>query len=51
MVLIVELAISFALCLLCTGLVWSARPLHTWTFTLAFGISFLLDVLGAVFSV
>jgi hypothetical protein len=51
MLLIVKLAISLALCLLCTALVWSARPLHTWIFALTFGMSFILDVLGVVFSV
>jgi hypothetical protein len=50
MVLIVELGISLALCLLCTSLVWGAKPLKTWFVAVVFGVSFVLDILGAVFS-
>jgi len=50
MVFIVESGISLALCLLCTALAWAARSLNTWPFAIVFGISFILDILGVVFS-
>jgi len=51
MIFIAQVGISVVLCLLCTALTWCSRPLKTWLLAVIFGISFVLDILGAVFSV
>ena len=50
MLFIVGLGVSLVLFLLCTVLVWGARPLKTWFFAIAFGVGLALLILGIVFS-